>query len=99
MNFRQYPEGHLIALARANIQELREGINRHGALLEALATRQPLKGKCDSFVVPCPDQRNAQLVAAIRRAIDVLEESRKSFKSKRLEGLRKYLTSVLIDYE
>lgn len=32
-------------------------------------------------------------------AIDVLEESRKAFKSKRLEILRKRLTQVLIDTE
>ena len=37
------------------------------------------------------------LKKAIREAIEVLEESRKAFKSKRLEALRKKLTKVLIE--
>ncbi len=41
--------------------------------------------------------REAQLKQAIMEAIDVLEESRKAFKSKRLEALRKRLTVVLMD--
>jgi hypothetical protein len=45
---------------------------------------------------PVRDREN-RLVAAIQNAIDVLEESKKSFKSKRLEGLRKDLIRVLID--
>jgi hypothetical protein len=35
--------------------------------------------------------------AAIEEAINVIEESRKAFKSRRLEALRKRLTKVLID--
>jgi len=38
-------------------------------------------------------------VVAIRDTIEVLEETRKAFKSKRLEVLRKKLTSVLIESE
>jgi hypothetical protein len=41
--------------------------------------------------------REARLSAAIKEAIDVIEESRKAFKSKRLEALRKKLTQVLIE--
>jgi len=47
---------------------------------------------------PCePLRREARLKEALREAIEVLEESRKSFKSKRLEALRKRLTAVLIE--
>jgi hypothetical protein len=35
--------------------------------------------------------------AAIQEAIEVLDESRKAFKSKRLEILRKRLTQVLAE--
>jgi hypothetical protein len=41
--------------------------------------------------------REQALKEAIKEAIDELEESRKSFKSKRLELLRKKLTQVLLD--
>ena len=37
------------------------------------------------------------LKEAIREAIKVIEDSRKAFKSKKLEALRKKLTSVLIE--
>ena len=48
----------------------------------------------DSYL---PWRREQVLKEAIKKAIDELEESRKSFKSKRLELLRKKLTQVLLD--
>jgi len=46
----------------------------------------------------CPKGSRKQLLKdAIKDALDVLEESRKAFKSKKLEALRKKLTQVLID--
>ncbi|MBW1802849.1 MAG: hypothetical protein JRJ85_19215 [Deltaproteobacteria bacterium] len=42
-----------------------------------------------------PNER--RLKEAVRETIEVLEESRKAFKSKRLETLRKKLTQVLIE--
>jgi hypothetical protein len=46
----------------------------------------------------CPIRsREACFKQAIEEAINVLEESRKAFKSKRLEVLRKKLTRVLIE--
>ncbi len=41
------------------------------------------------------DMQSAALVAALRKTIGVLEETRKSFKSKELGELRKQLTSLL----
>jgi len=41
--------------------------------------------------------RELKLKEAIKDSINILEESRKAFKSKRLEALRKKLTQVLID--
>lgn len=43
--------------------------------------------------------REARLKKVIHEAIEVLEESRKAFKSKKLEALRKKLTRELIDAE
>jgi len=89
----------LIHVVRANIQELQEGMTRHCALLEAIVNERSLDGgDIGDLMAQCPVRnREAQLVAAIQKAIDVLEESKKSFKSKRLEGLRKDLIRVLID--
>ncbi len=44
-----------------------------------------------------PWSREQQLKKALEEAIEVLEESRKAFKSKQLERLRKKLTRVLIE--
>ena len=44
-----------------------------------------------------PWLREEKLKAAIKEAVEELEESRKSFKSKRLELLRKKLTRTLMD--
>ena len=52
---------------------------------------QPLLNLCSKR------SRELRLEKAIKEAIDVIEESRKAFKSKRLEALRKKLISVLID--
>lgn len=41
--------------------------------------------------------RETRLKEAIRETIEELEESRKAFKSKRLEDLRKKLTRVLME--
>jgi hypothetical protein len=41
--------------------------------------------------------REDVLKSAIAEAITILEESRKAFKSKQIEALRKRLTQVLID--
>ncbi|MEZ4528781.1 MAG: hypothetical protein R2941_22950 [Desulfobacterales bacterium] len=41
--------------------------------------------------------REHRLKRAIQEAVEVIEESRKSFKSKKLEGLRKHLMQVLME--
>jgi hypothetical protein len=40
-----------------------------------------------------------KLVNAIKETIEVLEQSRKAFKSKTLETLRRRLTDVLVEAE
>ncbi len=42
-------------------------------------------------------EREKKLVHAVQEAIEVLEESKKSFRSRQLERLRKKLISVLVD--
>lgn len=49
------------------------------------------------FFLPDCSSDEAKLKDALKEAIDVLEESRKAFKSKKLEVLRKKLTHILIE--
>lgn len=52
---------------------------------------------CDDHLCGGGGGDGARLKAALHEAIDVLEQSRKSFKSKQLEGLRKHLVKVLME--
>jgi hypothetical protein len=84
------------ALAES-VSELQRGIDRHRCLVRFL-----LREELDVFdlppVVPFPKQsREQRLEKAIKEAIDELEKSRSSFKSKRLEILRKKLTQTLLE--
>lgn len=84
------------ALAES-VSELQRDIDRHRCLVRFL-----LKGESDAFdlspMMSLPEQsREQRLEKAIKEAIDELEKSRKSFKSKRLEILRKKLTQTLLD--
>lgn len=88
----------LINTITENVKELHQGIDLHCSLMAAVLGQQvdernlkPLMGQC------LYRTREAQLKAVIREAIEELEESRKSFKSKRLKALRKKLTWALID--
>lgn len=67
----------------------------HSAVQSHMGVMSSILGR-----VPEPDlskSREIILKEAILEAIAVLEESRKAFKSKRLEMLRKKLTKVLIE--
>ena len=82
----------------ASIKELRQGIDTHCGLVAALID-SGLKGRNPNPVIhKCPESgREARLKSAIKEAIDVIEQSRRAFKSKRLEALRKKLIQVLVD--
>ena len=88
----------LILALNTSAKELQEGIHTHCCLMTSL-----LKGKLDAnhlqaLVDRCPKRsREIRLEKAINEAIDVLEASRKAFKSKQLEVLRKKLTHVLTE--
>lgn len=81
-----------------SIKELQQGIDSHCCLVASLMGDGVDERSLRSLMNICPErQREEKMRAAIKEAIDVIEESRKSFKSKRLEKLRKKLTQVLID--
>jgi len=90
----------LIETVAQNITELQKKIDQHRCLVESLLGQDANAGRVREILATCPTlSREARLTAAIKEAIDVLEESRKAFKSKTLERLRKRLLQVLIDHD
>jgi hypothetical protein len=93
-------KNELLDALNTSVKELQQGLNMHCCLMNSL-----LEGKLDEcrlqpLVDRCPKRsRERKLEKAVTEAIHVLEESRKAFKSKRLEVLRKRLTQVLIEAE
>lgn len=91
-------EKNLANVLNESVKELQHRLDEHSCLVAAI-----LDGRVDCQNLPrrtdvCFLQtRGEKLRQAIQEAIEVLEQSRKSFKSKQLELLRKKLTQVLID--
>jgi hypothetical protein len=75
-----------------NTEQLRKQLENHQQLLQNAET---LNGKPLDFCphLQCPYER--RLRTAIQDVIDTLEETRKAFKSKQLEQLRRRMLSVL----
>ena len=70
-------------------------MNRY--LMTTILEQRVGDGSIKRISLPSYSANEGRLKEAIQEAIDVLEESRKAFKSKRLEALRKKLTQVLIE--
>jgi len=81
-------------LLTKNIEDMQAMLDDHGSLLNYLKEGgdTPLLRRC---VSACPDKQ--KLKDTLLEAIQVLEESRKAFKSKKLEALRKKLIEVLAE--
>lgn len=78
----------------ASIKDIRMKIQEHERLFEHF-TEEGEPGVPDLQIVNCKsDQR---LKKVIFEAIEILENSRKAFKSKELEALRKKLIRVLAE--
>ncbi len=90
-------------LARAlnsSIQDLQQGIDRHCVLISSIMANQVEIQDLKPFLDGCPSKiRELTLKKAIKDAIDTLDDTRKAFKSKQLEMLRKRLTQALVDAE
>lgn len=88
----------LIRALNVSVKELQLCIDHHCCLVAAI-----LGGQVDErnprplLNLYAKRSGESMMKEAIKEAIEVLEESRKAFKSKRLETLRKKLTQVLID--
>ncbi len=88
----------LISAINESVQELQQGIDTHRCLLSSILEQQIDKDSYRQLMGVCPSRRREkEMKDAIQETIEVLEESRKAFKSKKLETLRKKLIKVLIN--
>ena len=87
----------LITVIDRSAQELHEKIDMHRYLMTTILDQRVNEGNIKQITLPPYSADEGRLKKAIQEAIEVLEESRKAFKSKRLEVLRKRLTQVLIE--
>ncbi len=88
----------IINALNASVKNLQQGIDAHCCLVNTLLDEQVDERSLVPLLDFCPKRsREVRLEKAMKEAIDVIEESRKAFKSKKLEALRKRLTAELIE--
>ncbi len=88
----------LLEVIQTNVMELRRELGDCRAMMSMLLTQDRREASFNgapngSWTVV----RDNRLRESIIETIETLEESRKAFKSKKLEALRKKLTQVLIE--
>ena len=84
----------------ASIKELQQSLDSHCYLINSLLQGQADRDSLQALLEQSPKRpRERRLEQAIKEAIEILEETRKSFKSKQLAALRKKLTDVLTENE
>jgi len=86
----------LIKVIDTSTKELHQKIDMHRYLMAAILEKRVSENSLNNILLP-NSKRELQLREALRDTIEILEETRKAFKSKRLEELRKKLTDVLIE--
>jgi len=93
-------KNELLDAINNSVKDLQDGLSMHCCLMNSLLEGEIDECRLQPLVDRCPKRsRERKLEKVVTEAIQVLEESRKSFKSKRLEVLRKRLTQVLIEAE
>ena len=86
----------LIEIIDKSTEELHQKIDMHHYLMATILDKKISEKRLDHILLPDP-KKELRLSNAIKEAIEILEETRKAFKSKRLEALRKKLTHTLIE--
>ena len=90
--------GDLLAAVDESADRLHRQVERHRTLVAAALKACLDPDVLDAIKANCPRRsREKRYKTAIQGAIEVLDASRRAFKSKQLEALRKHLTQVLID--
>lgn len=87
----------LIKSLGSSVKDLQQGIDRHNSLIVSILEEKVDQQNLNLLLNLCPSKsREHVLKKALKEAIDTLEHTRKAFKSKQLESLRKRLMQVLI---
>jgi hypothetical protein len=88
----------LVTALKKSVKDLQQGVDMHTCLIAAILGREVDQRTLRPVLENCPSRtREMMMKDAIMEAIEALDESRKAFKSKRLENIRKRLMRVLID--
>lgn len=86
----------LIEIIDKNTEELHQKIDMYHYLMATILDKKVSEKRLDHIFLS-DGKKELRLSNAVKEAIEVLEETRKAFKSKRLEALRKKLTHALIE--
>ena len=86
----------LIKIIDTSTEELHQRIDMHRYLIATILDKKISEKKLHNVLLP-DSHRELKLKKAIQETVEILEETKKAFKSKRLEALRKKLTHALIE--
>ena len=87
----------LINVIDKSAEELHQRIDMQRYLMATIIEKRVGDVKLNRILLSCSSSNESRLKEAIKEAIDVLEETRKAFKSTKWAALRKKLTHVLIE--
>jgi len=87
----------LITAIDRSAEELHQRIDMHRYLMETILEQRVGDGTLKRLSLSSYSPVETRLKEALNETIEVLEQTRKAFKSKRLETLRKRLTQALIE--
>ena len=87
----------LITAIDRSAEELHQRIDMHRCLMATILEQKVGDGTLKGLSLSSYSPVETRLKEALSETIEVLEQTRKAFKSKRLEALRKRLTHVLIE--
>ena len=87
----------LITAVDRSAEELHQRIDMHRYLMETILEQRVGDGTLKRLSLSSYSPVETRLKEALNETIEVLEQTRKAFKSKRLETLRKRLTQALIE--
>ncbi len=88
----------LIEIIDKSTEDLHQKIDMHRYLMATILDKKVGENRLNHILLP-DSKKDLRLSNAIKEAVEVLEDTRKAFKSKRLEALRKRLTQVLTETE
>lgn len=87
----------LITAIDRSAEELHQRVDMHRYLMTTILEQRVGDGTLKRLSLPPCSPVETRLREVLSETIEVLEQTRKAFKSKRLETLRKRLTQVLVD--